>query len=107
MVSGRGYAYSAALELALKLKEACYLHAMGLSFADLLHGPIAVVDQRTPAVIMAADSGPALEGAVALAQRVMQSARRPTASAAEPPWPPSVPARCPGRGCRSGWPRSG
>jgi glutamine---fructose-6-phosphate transaminase (isomerizing) len=73
VVSGRGYAYSAALELALKLKEACYLHAMGLSFADLLHGPIAVVDQRTPAVIMAADSGPALEGAVALAQRVMQS----------------------------------
>jgi glucosamine--fructose-6-phosphate aminotransferase (isomerizing) len=73
VVSGRGYAYSAALELALKLKEACYLHAMGLSFADLLHGPIAVVDQRTPAVIMAADSGPALEGAVALAHRVMQS----------------------------------
>jgi glucosamine--fructose-6-phosphate aminotransferase (isomerizing) len=73
VVSSRGYAYSAALELALKLKEACYLRAMGLSFADLLHGPIAVVDQRTPAVIMAADSGPALEGAVALAQRVTQS----------------------------------
>jgi glucosamine--fructose-6-phosphate aminotransferase (isomerizing) len=73
VVSGRGYAYSAALELALKLKEACYLHAMGLSFADLLHGPIAVVDERTPAVVMAASSGPALEGAVALAQRVMQS----------------------------------
>jgi glutamine---fructose-6-phosphate transaminase (isomerizing) len=73
VVSGRGYAYSAALELALKLKEACYLHAMGLSFADLLHGPIAVVDQRTPAVIMAADSGPTVEGAVALAHRVMDS----------------------------------
>ena len=73
VVSGRGYAYSAALELALKLKEACYLHAMGLSFADLLHGPIAVVDQRTPAVIMAADAGPTVEGAVALAERVTQS----------------------------------
>jgi glucosamine--fructose-6-phosphate aminotransferase (isomerizing) len=73
VVSGRGYAYSAALELALKLKEACYLHAMGLSFADLLHGPIAVVDERTPAVIMAANSGPAVEGAVALAHRVMES----------------------------------
>ena len=70
VVSGRGFAYSAALELALKLKEACYLHAMGLSFADLLHGPIAVVDERTPAIIMAADSGPALDGAVALAGRV-------------------------------------
>ncbi len=71
MVSGRGFAYAAALEFALKLKEACYLHAMGLSFADLLHGPIAVVDGRTPAVIMAADSGPTLDGAVALAGRVM------------------------------------
>jgi glutamine---fructose-6-phosphate transaminase (isomerizing) len=70
VVSGRGYAYSAALEFALKLKEACYLHAMGLSFADLLHGPIAVVDDRTPAVIMAADSGPTLQDAVALAGRV-------------------------------------
>ena len=70
VVSGRGFAYSAALELALKLKEACYLHAMGLSFADLLHGPIAVVDARTPAIIVAADSGPALDGAVALAGRV-------------------------------------
>jgi glucosamine--fructose-6-phosphate aminotransferase (isomerizing) len=70
VVSGRGFAYPAALELALKLKEACYLHAMGLSFADLLHGPIAVVDERTPAVIMAANSGPALDGAVALAGRV-------------------------------------
>ena len=39
VVSGRGMAYAAALELALKLKEACYLHAMGLSYADLLHGP--------------------------------------------------------------------
>ena len=52
VVSGRGHAYAAALELALKLKEACYLHAMGLSYADLLHGPIAVVDSRTPAVIV-------------------------------------------------------
>ena len=70
VVSGRGYASAAALEFALKLKEACYLHAMGLSFADLLHGPIAVVDDRTPAIIMAADSGPTLAGAVALAGRV-------------------------------------
>jgi glucosamine--fructose-6-phosphate aminotransferase (isomerizing) len=76
VVSGRGFAYSAALELALKLKEACYLHAMGLSFADLLHGPIAVVDERTPAIIMAADSGPALDGAAALAGRVTGAGAR-------------------------------
>ncbi len=70
VVSGRGLAYSAALELALKLKEACYLHAMGLSYADLLHGPIAVVDPETPAIVLAADSGPTLEGTVELARRV-------------------------------------
>src|ERR1700722_2116849 len=70
VVSGRGLAYAAALVLALTLKEACYLHAMGLSYADLLHGPIAVVDAQTPAIIVAADAGPALDGAVKLAQRV-------------------------------------
>jgi glucosamine--fructose-6-phosphate aminotransferase (isomerizing) len=70
VVSGRGMAYSAALELALKLKEACYLHAMGLSYADLLHGPIAVVDADTPAIVLAADSGPTLAGTVDLAHRV-------------------------------------
>jgi fructoselysine-6-P-deglycase FrlB-like protein len=70
VVSGRGIAYGTALELALKLKEACYLHAMGLSYADLLHGPIAVVDDDTPAILVAAGSGPTLPGTVALAERV-------------------------------------
>jgi glucosamine--fructose-6-phosphate aminotransferase (isomerizing) len=71
VVSGRGMAYGTALEFAIKLKEACYLHAMGLSYADLLHGPIAVVDDDTPAILVAADSGPTLPAAVALAERVM------------------------------------
>ncbi|MBG0828086.1 SIS domain-containing protein [Planomonospora sp. ID67723] len=70
VVSGRGLAFSTALETALKLKEACYLHAMGLSYADLLHGPIAVVDSDTPAVLVAAGEGPTLAGTVALAERV-------------------------------------
>ncbi|GLU49675.1 glutamine-fructose-6-phosphate transaminase [Nocardiopsis ansamitocini] len=70
VVSGRGMAFSTALEAALKLKEACYLHAMGLSYADLLHGPIAVVDGLTPALLVAANSGPTLAGTVALAERV-------------------------------------
>ena len=76
VVSGRGLAYAAALELALKLKEACYLHAMGLSYADLLHGPIAVVDSRTPAILLAADSGPTLDGTVDLARRVTGAGAR-------------------------------
>ena len=76
VVSGRGLAYAAALELALKLKEACYLHAMGLSYADLLHGPIAVVDAQTPAILLAADSGPTLRGTVELAARVTGAGAR-------------------------------
>jgi glucosamine--fructose-6-phosphate aminotransferase (isomerizing) len=76
VVSGRGLAYSAALEIALKLKEACYLHAMGLSWADLLHGPMAVVDADTPALIVAADSGPVLDGTVDLAHRVRSAGAR-------------------------------
>lgn len=76
VVSARGLAYSAALELALKIKEACYLHAMGISYADLQHGPIAVVDSGTPAIVMAADSGPTLEAAVGLAKRVTGAGAR-------------------------------
>ncbi len=76
IVSGRGLAYAAALELALKLKEACYLHAMGLSYADLLHGPIAVVDDRTPAIVLAANSGPTLTGTIELARRVTRAGAR-------------------------------
>jgi glutamine---fructose-6-phosphate transaminase (isomerizing) len=76
VVSGRGMASAAALELALKLKEACYLHAMGLSYADLLHGPIAVVDAETPAIVLAADAGPTLAGTVDLARRVRGAGAR-------------------------------
>lgn len=70
VVSGRGMALSTALEAALKLKEACYLHAMGMSHADFLHGPIAVAGPRTPTLLVAAPRGPALPGMVDLAERV-------------------------------------
>lgn len=70
VVSGRGYAASTALELALKLKEACYVSALGLSYADLLHGPIAVVAPDTPTLLTAAAGGPVLPGMTTLAERV-------------------------------------
>ena len=70
VVSGRGFAYSTALELALKLKETCYLTAVGLSYADLVHGPIAVVDRGTPALLVAAGDGPMLPEMTALARRI-------------------------------------
>ena len=70
VVSGRGYAYSTALEVALKLKETCYLTAVGLSYADLVHGPIAVVDDDTPALLVAAGDGPILPEMTGLARRL-------------------------------------
>jgi glucosamine 6-phosphate synthetase-like amidotransferase/phosphosugar isomerase protein len=70
VVSGRGYAYSTALELSLKLKEACYVTAVGLSYADLVHGPIAIVDAQTPALLVAAAEGPMLAEMTGLARRI-------------------------------------
>jgi glucosamine--fructose-6-phosphate aminotransferase (isomerizing) len=71
VVSARGYAYAIARELALKLEEACYVTALGLSYADLEHGPIAVVDAATPALLLAAERDGAMLGAMtALAERI-------------------------------------
>jgi glutamine---fructose-6-phosphate transaminase (isomerizing) len=62
VVAARGYAYAVARELALKLEEACYVTALGLSYADLEHGPIAVVDAATPALLVAAAHDEAMLG---------------------------------------------
>ena len=70
VVSGRGFAYSTALELALKLKETCYVTAVGLSYADLVHGPIAILDGGTPALLVAAAEGPMLSEMTGLARRI-------------------------------------
>jgi glucosamine--fructose-6-phosphate aminotransferase (isomerizing) len=70
MVSGRGFAASTAWELSLKIRETCSIDASGLSYADLLHGPIAVVGPRTPALLVAAEAGPVLPGVLALAARL-------------------------------------
>jgi glutamine---fructose-6-phosphate transaminase (isomerizing) len=70
VVSGRGFAYSTALEIALKLKETCYVTAVGLSYADLVHGPIAILDPQVPALLVAAADGPMLPEMTALARRI-------------------------------------
>ena len=49
---GRQYLYPAALEGALKLKEISYIHAEGYPAAEMKHGPIALVDERTPSVFL-------------------------------------------------------
>jgi glucosamine--fructose-6-phosphate aminotransferase (isomerizing) len=50
---GRGYSYPVALEGALKLKEISYIHAEGYPAAEMKHGPIALIDQEMPTVIIA------------------------------------------------------
>nr|WP_051116540.1 SIS domain-containing protein [Amycolatopsis nigrescens] len=47
ITAGRGYSYATALEAALKLAETSYLAARAYSGADLLHGPVAAIDQET------------------------------------------------------------
>jgi glutamine---fructose-6-phosphate transaminase (isomerizing) len=50
---GRGYNFPAALEGALKLKEISYIHAEGYPAAEMKHGPIALIDENMPVVIIA------------------------------------------------------
>ncbi|MEW5876301.1 MAG: glutamine--fructose-6-phosphate transaminase (isomerizing) [Candidatus Zixiibacteriota bacterium] len=50
---GRGYNFPVALEGALKLKEISYIHAEGYPAAEMKHGPIALIDERMPVVVIA------------------------------------------------------
>jgi glucosamine--fructose-6-phosphate aminotransferase (isomerizing) len=50
---GRQYSYPVALEGALKLKEISYIHAEGHPAAEMKHGPIALIDEKTPTVFLA------------------------------------------------------
>ena len=50
---GRGTAYPIALEGALKLKEISYIHAEGYAAGELKHGPIALIDETMPVVVIA------------------------------------------------------
>jgi glutamine---fructose-6-phosphate transaminase (isomerizing) len=50
---GRGYLFPVALEGALKLKEISYIHAEGYPAAEMKHGPIALIDNKMPVVVIA------------------------------------------------------
>ena len=52
---GRGTSYPLALEGALKLKEISYIHAEGYAAGELKHGPIALIDEEVPVVVVAPD----------------------------------------------------
>ena len=50
---GRGFLYPVALEGALKLKEISYIHAEGYPAAEMKHGPIALIDEKMPVIVIA------------------------------------------------------
>jgi glucosamine--fructose-6-phosphate aminotransferase (isomerizing) len=54
---GRGYNFPVALEGALKLKEISYIHAEGYPAAEMKHGPIALIDEEMPVVVIATNKG--------------------------------------------------
>ena len=54
---GRGYNFPVALEGALKLKEISYIHAEGYPAAEMKHGPIALIDEDMPVVVIATNKG--------------------------------------------------
>jgi glucosamine--fructose-6-phosphate aminotransferase (isomerizing) len=54
---GRGYNFPVALEGALKLKEISYIHAEGYPAAEMKHGPIALIDNEMPVVVIATNKG--------------------------------------------------
>jgi len=75
-VLGRGFSLATAVEIALKVEEACGMPAAGLSSADLQHGPLGAVHEGTAVLVAAAAGGPTLPGLTALATRASQSGAR-------------------------------
>ena len=69
---GRGLNFPVALEGALKLKEISYIHAEGYPAAEMKHGPIALIDQFMPVVVIAPRNDPTYMkvGGVMLVRRV-------------------------------------
>ena len=67
---GRGPDYPLALEGALKLKEISYIHAEGYAAGEMKHGPIALIDENVPVVVIA-PSGPLFDKTVSNMQEVM------------------------------------
>lgn len=57
LIMGRGWQNATCLEAALKIKEVCYMHSEGILAGELKHGPLALIDENMPVVlIMTGDS---------------------------------------------------
>ncbi len=68
---GRGLAYPIALEAALKLKEAAMIHSEGFAVREFLHGPVQLVDEKTP-VLLFVTSEEGLEESVKALEKIKQ-----------------------------------
>jgi len=107
VVTARGLALTTAREIALKLQEACHLAAVGLSAADLQHGPIAMLDARTPALLVASPADAAVSaGMVETARRARAAGAGCTCSVATTPSRPSRTRESQTRTCRRSSPPS-
>jgi len=67
---GRGTSYPLALEGALKLKEISYIHAEGYAAGELKHGPIALIDENMPVIVIVPSDGVVLEKTISNMQEV-------------------------------------
>jgi glucosamine--fructose-6-phosphate aminotransferase (isomerizing) len=89
LLVGRGYLYGAALEVGLKLSETTGMAVHGTSPADLLHGPIATVKERTRALCLAS-AGPVADDVREIAHDLAQRGARVAAIAADPALVPAA-----------------
>jgi glucosamine--fructose-6-phosphate aminotransferase (isomerizing) len=74
-VIGRGYTYGAAEEIALKLKETCFISAQAYSAADFLHGPLAMIEPGYPVIVLL-NHDATLETTLQFIERVLQRGGR-------------------------------
>lgn len=68
---GRGTSYAIALEGALKLKEISYIHAEGYAAGEMKHGPIALIDENVPVIVIAPGNDPLFEKTASNMQEVI------------------------------------
>ena len=68
---GRGTSFAIAMEGALKLKEISYIHAEGYAAGEMKHGPIALIDEAVPVIVIAPGNDPLFEKTVSNVQEVI------------------------------------
>ena len=73
---GRGIMYPIAIEGALKLKEISYIHAEGYAAGEMKHGPIALIDENMPVVVIANKSAGLRQGASRTSKRCARATAR-------------------------------